>query len=67
MLQSTQRTLATGAFLIVRSTGNATDELERTGEGGGEFVGVEAEEAMSPPSPSLSIAESSTNRLFFLG
>ena len=66
-MQSTQKTLATGDLLIVRRAGKLADELERDGEGGGELGGEEAVERMSPPSPSLSTAESSIKTLFFLG
>lgn len=44
-----------------------SDEVECVGDGGGEFCGEDVVDAISPSSPSLSVAESSTNIFFFLG
>ena len=53
--------------MIVRRGSKPTDLLERTGEGGGVLGGEEAVDRISPPSPSLSTAESSMKMFFFLG
>ena len=48
------------------TTGFELGSSTRPGEGGLEFAGVVGVEATSPPSPSLSMAESSMNRYFLL-
>ena len=47
-------------------TGIELGASTRSGDGGLELAGVVGVEGTSPPSPSLSIAESSTNKNFLL-